>query len=61
MTVEEKYNQMQAKLKPVRHECSTCFDMPSCWMHDVDFALDAVKECWKPRPVPAYIKNLEVK
>lgn len=61
MNVEEYYNQMQGRMKPVRHECSNCVDMPSCWLHNADFALDAVKECWKPRPVPSYIKNLEVK
>ena len=61
MTVEQSYNQMQARMRPVRHECSTCVNMPSCWMKDPELALDAVKECWEPRPVPAYIKNVEIK
>ena len=61
ITVEEYYNQIQKKAQPVRKECSTCFNMASCWYkHPEDFALDAVKECWEPRKVPSYIKNIPI-
>jgi len=60
ITVEEAYKQMMERRKPIRHECSTCLDMPSCWLHDESFALDGVKDCWKPRPVPDYIKNVKI-
>ena len=61
MTVEEYYNKMQERARPVRKECSACFNLPSCWLKDNGLALDAVKDCWEPRPVPSYIKNLEKK
>lgn len=58
MIENNTFNQVKAKPRPVRHECSTCANMPSCWFQDQDgFMFDAVKDCWKPRPVPAYINN----
>lgn len=62
MIENNTFNQVKAKPRPVRHECSTCVNMPSCWYKDQDgFKFDAVKCCWEPRPIPAYINNLITK
>lgn len=58
MIENEMFNPVKAKTRPVRHECSTCANMPRCWFHDQDgFKFDAVKDCWEPRLVPAYINS----
>ena len=61
MTVEEAYNQMQKRMKPVPPTCINCFKMPACWLNEEDFNPDAVKSCYEPRQIPHYIKNLEIK
>ena len=61
MTVGE-YIEQQQRRREQPHECGNCADMPRCWLADrtLDFGTTG-KECWKPRPVPSYIKNLEMK
>ena len=57
MTIDEYYRKMEERTP--KRECSTCGQMPSCWLHDKGFSLDAVKECWTVRPVPSYVTDIK--
>lgn len=59
VTIAEYIEQMEERMRPVEHNCATCFKMPRCWLNKPDFASDAMKGCWKQRPVPHYINNIK--
>lgn len=59
VTIAEYIEQMEERMRPVEHNCATCFKMPHCWLHEPDFVLEAMKSCWTPRPVPHYINNIK--
>lgn len=61
MTIGE-YHEQQQRTRALPHECGNCNRMPRCWMEDNTLDFGATdKPCWEPRPVPHYIRDLELK